>query len=127
MTNASPDATPAPYQWLDPVLGLEMVGDEDSLIDILNLADEGLTRDLPAIEQCLASGDARRADEMLHAIKGFVPIFCVESLVEHVTRVELLGKTASAQELAPAYAPLAPQLHQLRDEIRRYRDAGRTA
>ena len=114
---------PVSFQLLDPVLGLEMVGDEASLIDILSLAEESLTRDLPAIDQSLNQGDARRADEMLHAIKGFVPIFSVPSLFEHVTEVELLGKTASAPELAAAYAPLAPKLKQLRDEILSYRQA----
>ncbi len=99
-------------------MGLDMVGDADALRELLDLAAQGLDRDIPGIAQCLQQGDARGANQLLHAIKGFVPIFCAAPVVQHVTRVELLSKTADADEVAAAYADLAPVLSQLLREIR---------
>jgi HPt (histidine-containing phosphotransfer) domain-containing protein len=105
---------------LDLGLGLDMVGDAESLDEVLSLAEQSLSRDLPAIAQLLAQGDSAGASRLLHAFKGFMPIFCVETLVQHVGRVELLSKTASAAELRPAYAALEPSLRQLCSELQRH-------
>jgi HPt (histidine-containing phosphotransfer) domain-containing protein len=109
-----------PAGCLDLDLGLDMVGDAQALDEVLALAEQSLTHDLPAIAQLLGQGDAGAASRVLHSIKGFVPIFCVQTLVQHVTRVELLSKTASAAELQPAYAELEPVLRQLCEELRRH-------
>lgn len=123
----TPQATPAPdtpsAKYLDTSLGMELVGDELALGELLDLAEQSLARDLPAIDQCLNQGDVRSANAMLHAIKGFIPIFCTLELADAVTQVEGLGKTANATELATAYADLAPRLHQLLAEIVVYRQA----
>jgi HPt (histidine-containing phosphotransfer) domain-containing protein len=105
---------------LDLGLGLDMVGDAESLEEVLALAEQSLTRDLPAIAQLLAQGDAGGASRLLHSLKGFMPIFCAEALVQHVGRVEHFSKTASAAELQLAYAVLEPALHQLCGELRRH-------
>jgi HPt (histidine-containing phosphotransfer) domain-containing protein len=105
---------------LDLAVGLDMVGDAESLDEVLTLAEQSLSRDLPAIAQLLAQGDSSGASRLLHAFKGFMPIFCVESLVQHVGRVERLSKTASAAELQPAYAALEPALRQLCGELQRH-------
>ena len=126
MTSKSPDSphVAPPAACLDIPLGLEMVGDEQSLMELLDMAEEGLTRDIPAIALHLEQGRAKDANALLHAIKGFAPIFCCEPLVQQIGSVELLSKTAPAQEIAPRYAQLAPALAQLRDEICAY--LGRT-
>jgi HPt (histidine-containing phosphotransfer) domain-containing protein len=120
----SPDTEPLddqiPAICLDLGLGLDMVGDAESLDELLALAEQSLTRDLPAIARLLAQGDSAGASRLLHSFKGFMPIFCVETLVQHVGRVELLSKTASATELQPAYALLEPALQQLCGELRRH-------
>ena len=94
-----------------------MLGDEESLAELLELALQGLERDIPAIAQHLAQDDAKAANQLLHAIKGFAPIFCSAELAQQITVVEALSKTASAAEVTPLYAQLAPGLSQLRDEI----------
>ena len=119
MTSKSPDspnATP-PAACLDIALGLDMVGDEQSLQELLDMAEQGLTRDIPAIALHLQQDNAKGANALLHAIKGFAPIFCTAHVVQLIGSVELLSKTAAAREIAPHYAQLAPVLTQLRDEI----------
>ncbi len=119
--NASaPLAKASSSSCLDIALGLDMVGDEPSLHELLDLAEKSLARDIPAIAAHLAAGDAKAANQLLHSTKGFVPIFCSAALVQQVTRVELLSKSANAAEIASAYAELAPALSQLLDEIRQF-------
>jgi hypothetical protein len=44
-------------------------------------------------------------------------VFCVDSLVETVVKVEELSKHADISDLLPAYNQLAPQLETLRQEV----------
>lgn len=72
----------------------------------------------------LSAGDVATANGLLHAIKGYVPIFVVDELVEQVTHVEKLGKTESIAVMQPLYAELLPRLEGLLQEI--YRHLART-
>lgn len=107
----------AGFTYLDVNRALEQVGDVEALHDMLDMLQSSLDRDLPQIESLLAQGDVRSANRLLHALKGFIPIFCVDALSDHVASVESLSKTGSAIEVAAAYAPLAPKLQALQAEV----------
>jgi hypothetical protein len=57
------------------------------------------------------------ANRLLHQVKGFAPVFCVDALVEHVVTVEALSKHGDGPEVRAAFALMAPQLEQLRSEV----------
>ena len=57
------------------------------------------------------------ANRLLHQLKGFTPVFCVDSLVAHVVQVEDMSKQAEAADLRSAYLLLAPKLEALRQEV----------
>ncbi|MGQ0710500.1 MAG: Hpt domain-containing protein [Rhodoferax sp.] len=105
------------FEYLDVDRALEQIGEVEALHEMLDMLQSSLDRDLPLIPQLLAQGDAKGANRVLHALKGFIPIFCVDALCDHVARVEVLSKTASAPEIAAAYAALEPKLRQLQAEI----------
>lgn len=102
---------------LDVPRALEMVGDEPSVRDILRMAEQGLRRDLLRMEQSLRAGDVADVRQVLHTLKGSLPIFCADPLTEQVRAVEQLCKTAGAPEVASAYGGLAQELARLADEI----------
>ena len=110
-------AAGAGFEYLDVDRALEQIGDVAALHEMLDMLQSSLDRDLPHINALLAHGDAKGANRVLHALKGFIPIFCVEALCEHVTAVELISKTGTAQEIAAAFATLEPKLRQLQTEI----------
>ena len=93
------------------------MGDESFLVELLELALQALEHDIPAIAQHLRQGDAKGAQRLLHALKGSAPIYCCAELVQQITTLEALSKTASAAELTPPWAQLAPGLTQAREEI----------
>jgi HPt (histidine-containing phosphotransfer) domain-containing protein len=110
--NTNPD-----FQCLSISRAMEYIGDETGVMSLMQTLRQSLIDDLPRIDQCLSAGDVPGANELLHQLKGFTPVFCTEALVAEVVRVEALSKHAAAPEVRAAYAALAPQLAQLQAEV----------
>jgi HPt (histidine-containing phosphotransfer) domain-containing protein len=109
----------APF-YLDIPKALESVGDQDSLIEMLGVLQDSLASDVPQITLLMAQARVPEAGALLHALKGFAPIFCTDALCAHISQVELLSKTTDGGAVVQAYAHLGPQLVQLQGEIRQY-------
>lgn len=108
------------FTFLDVERALEQVGDLAALHEMLDMLQDSLERDIPKISELLAEGNVKSANRLLHALKGFIPIFCVDALCDHVTRVEVLSKTAPTEEVAPLYAALRADLELLQTDIDHY-------
>jgi len=102
---------------LDIARGVAMMGSEASLAKILKTVASSMSGSLPDMSAALAAGDVAKANALLHAIKGYVPIFAVDALVAQVTQVEKVSKTESLAVVAPLFADLLPQLDGLLKEI----------
>ncbi len=110
----------APESGLDIARGVSMMGSQASLQKVLHTVVDSMGSSLPAIEAALAQGDVAAANKLLHSIKGYLPIFCTDSLAAEVARVEGLSKTGSAQEVAPLFTALVPRLVALLTEVNAY-------
>ncbi len=106
----------------DPIIGIEAMGSEESFLLILETVLESLDSNLPEIRNALNAGDVSLANSHLHAIKGYVPLMCTEKVVEMVTHVEGVSKSATAEVVLPLYDTLEPILKQLLLEIQSYID-----
>ncbi len=96
---------------------MEFIGDTNGVLSLLKTLQQTLSDDLPRLQELLEKDDVYGANRILHQLKGFTPVFCVDSLVEHVVKVEEMSKHAEASELRAAYSQLAPQLESLRREV----------
>ena len=105
---------------LDVPRGVSMMGSEASLRKILKTVQGSMAGNLPEIAQALAIDDVASANRLLHAIKGYVPIFASDALVAQVTELEMISKTEPVTTVAPLYAELAPRMEALLGEIRRF-------
>jgi len=101
-------------------LALSQIGDVDAMNDMIVMLEESLGRDVPQVSALLQNGDIQGANRLLHGLKGFIPIFCPESLCLEVVRVEGLSKASDSPELAEAYATLRPHLETLLAEVTAY-------
>ena len=99
---------------------MEFIGDTNGVLTLLKTLQQTLSSDLPLIVDLLNKDDVLGANRVLHQLKGFTPVFCVDSLVELVVSVEHLSKHGEAPEVTAAYNRLAPQLEQLRTEVATY-------
>jgi HPt (histidine-containing phosphotransfer) domain-containing protein len=102
---------------LDIERGVGMMGSAASLGKILKTVAVSMADSLPKMSAALQAGDVHSANALLHAIKGYVPIFSTDALVERVTHVEKLSKTEPIEVVAPEFAQLMPQLQGLLAEI----------
>lgn len=96
---------------------MEFIGDASGVLSLLKTLQQTLGDDLPRLQAFLDNEDVYSANRILHQLKGFTPVFCVDSLVEKVVLVESLSKHSEAQDLRLAYKELAPQLEALRLEV----------
>jgi len=110
-------AAPTPA-YLSVERGMEFIGDTHGFLSLLQTLHKTLATDIPEITRLLAQNDVAGANRLLHQLKGFTPVFCVDALVEEVIAVEKLSKQGPAPDVRNAFATLSPKLDQLRDEVR---------
>ncbi len=108
------------YQRLNAARGIGMMGSQLSLCKILKTVVDSMVADLPKIDAALLSEDVPAANRILHAIKGYMPIFACDALVAQVTTLEKISKTEPAAVVLPLYRELAPELQALIVEIRAF-------
>ena len=108
--------TPQPI-YLSIERAMEFIGDAHGVLSLLKTLQQTLSEDLPRLTALIESGDAPGANRILHQLKGFTPVFCVDSLVESVIKVEGMSKHAELPDLQASYQLLAPQLETLRLEV----------
>lgn len=105
---------------LDTAQALAQIGDEGAMASMLVMLQESLAQDVPAIAACVQAGDGVQANQMLHALKGFIPLFCRAPICDQLARVELMSKSGVSPEVVQAYALLRPQLELLQSEVVAY-------
>jgi len=106
---------------------MEFIGDANGVLTLLKTLHQTLGEELPRIQAMLDQGDLHGANRLLHQLKGFTPVFCVDSLVEEVVSVEHLSKHAEPSDVRSAYMRLAPQLATLRSEVAQHLSLHSTA
>ena len=109
--------TSAQHTSLSIERALEYVGDMDGVLALLATLQQSLQGDLPQIQALLDAGDLPGANRLLHQLKGFAPVFCVDDLVNQVVQVEGLSKTSDLDAVRQAYSHLGPRLQQLLTEV----------
>lgn len=100
---------------------MEFIGDMDGVNTLLGTLQASLEKDLPEIQARLDAGNLPGANELLHQLKGFAPVFCTDDLVTVVVAVEGLSKRQDLAPVREAYAQLAPRLQQLLAEVKAQR------
>jgi HPt (histidine-containing phosphotransfer) domain-containing protein len=116
---------PAPSPQLDIARGVDLMGSEEALADILDTVITSLMDAVPDIRNALKADDVPLANGLLHGIKGYSPIFCTDALTAQIAQVELISKTGSRAAVQPLFAKLAPRLEALLVEIQTYRALGK--
>lgn len=96
---------------------MEFIGDTHGVLSLLKTLQQTLSDDLPRLHDLIEKGDVYGANRILHQLKGFTPVFCVDSLVELVVKVEEMSKHAEIGDVRTTYNVLAPQLEALRQEV----------
>jgi HPt (histidine-containing phosphotransfer) domain-containing protein len=105
------------FTYFDPALALENVGDALALREMLLMLQDVLGRDVLQISEFMEVADFSAAHQLLHSLKGCMPIFCTPALCQELTDVELLSKSPGREASASAYLALRPKLETLQEEL----------
>jgi len=116
MPQSSADS--APYLFI--ARAMEFIGDEPRVAEMLRMLLDSLESDIPKIWKLLDEDDVKGANRLLHPLKGFIPVFCTDKLVDHVAVVEILSKDCTAEQVKVAFTTVAPELERLKEEVRQY-------
>ena len=105
---------------LDLGRALDMLGDEQEVREILQLAEASLGENIPKARELVRAGRTADAAALLHVFKGMLPVFCGDALIAQVTVVERMARTAAPGTDLPGYPEVEAKLEQLLSEIRKY-------
>ena len=103
---------------LDLPRAREMLRNEEDVRHMLGMLASTLGSEIRQIASLHDAGNVKGANAILHPLKGFLPVFCVDALTQEVIAVEKLSKTATAEEVKPRFAQLRPRLEQLDAEVK---------
>ncbi|MEZ5989625.1 MAG: Hpt domain-containing protein [Planctomycetota bacterium] len=105
-----------------PTLLEDMGGDEEILLEIVELFLEYVDDQVEDLGEALDAGDPARLDRAAHKLKGSVAQFGYEPARVLAYELEEAGKAGRATGLGDVQARLLGELDRLRGELRRFAD-----
>ncbi|MEY4726443.1 MAG: hypothetical protein RLZ36_1070 [Pseudomonadota bacterium] len=103
---------------LDLTRAKEFAFEADQLRELLVTFEQSLVQEMAVIQDGIASGDALKVEHALHALKGFLPLFAVESLAQAMTELYANSRVQPLSVTGPVFTALVPSLEALLVEVR---------
>jgi len=103
---------------LDLTRAKQFAIEADQLNELMVTFEQSLTQEMAIIQAGLATGDALKVEHSLHALKGFVPLFAVDSLAQAMTELYQTSREKPLQVTGPIFTSLVPSLSGLLVEVR---------
>jgi hypothetical protein len=108
------------YHFLSIDRAMDFIGDHAEMLVMLRLFEQALISELPLVRERLLADDVAGAQKLLHPLKGFVPVFCSDEVVDQVATVEALSKESAPATVLVAFDAVQPNLHLVLAEVRHY-------
>ena len=108
---------PFPAPLFDLSQAQALAGEGDALRSLAESFRDSLRTELQRLDAALAGGDPEALSLGLHALKGFVPLFCHPDLAQAITDLYRDSRQASAEVTRERYRDLAPVLQALAGEV----------
>ena len=103
---------------LDLTRAKEFAFEADQLRELVVTFEQSLAQEMAIIQAGIASGEALKVEHSLHALKGFMPLFAVESLAQAMTELYATSREQPLSVTGPAFTALVPSLEALLVEVR---------
>jgi HPt (histidine-containing phosphotransfer) domain-containing protein len=103
---------------LDLTRAKEFALEVEPLRELVVTFEHSLTQEIAIIQAGLAAGDASKVEHSLHALKGFMPLFAVESLADAMTDLYQTSREKPLTETGATFTALVPSLEALLVEVR---------
>jgi HPt (histidine-containing phosphotransfer) domain-containing protein len=90
----------------------------DQMRELVVTFEQSLAQEIAVIQAGLVAQDALKVEHALHALKGFMPLFAVESLSQAMTDLYKTSREQALSVTGPAFTALVPSLEALLVEVR---------
>ena len=104
--------------FLDLTRAKEFAFEADQLRELVVTFEQSLVQEMAVIQAGLVSDDALKVEHSLHALKGFMPLFATESLVQAMTDLYQTSREQALSVTGPVFTALVPSLEALLVEVR---------
>ena len=94
-----------------------LAGEADALRGLVQSFRDSLRIELQRLDAAVSAEDTEALSFGLHALKGFVPLFCQPDLAQAVTDLYRDSRQQPASAIGLRYRDLAPVLHALGAEV----------
>lgn len=108
------------YRYLDTERATEFLGDAQGVREMLGVLCATLKTDLPAMHELLQAHDLQAIQKSLHSLKGFIPIFSTQTLVDQLIALERLAKAPDVPDFQPQCEASLRALATLSQEAQNY-------
>jgi HPt (histidine-containing phosphotransfer) domain-containing protein len=108
---------------LDLTRTKEFAVEADQLRELVVTFEQSLTQEIGIIQAALASGEAVKVEHSLHALKGFMPLFAIESLAQAMTDLYQTSREQPLGVTGSVFTALVPSLKALLVEVRAWLSA----
>jgi len=108
------------YRYLDTERATEFLGDAQGVHEMLGVLCSTLKTDLPAMHELLQAHDLQAIQKSLHSLKGFIPIFSSQTLVDQLIALERLAKAPDNLGFPSQCAALLDAITVLSQEAQHY-------
>ena len=103
--------------FLDLSQAREIAADASQLQELVQTFAESMTTELSNLENAWAAHDLKSVQFSLHALKGFVPLFCNPVLAKAVIDLYHASAHQPIEQTQATYRSLAPALQALQKEV----------
>ncbi len=108
---------------LDLTRAREFAFEAGQLRELVVTFEQSLVQEMAIIQAGLTNGDAMKVEHSLHALKGFMPLFAVESLAQAMADLYESSRQKPVAETGAAFTSLVPSLESLLVEARAWLSA----
>ena len=94
-----------------------MAGEAAALRQLVATFHDSLAQELRQLDAALDAADASQVQFSLHALKGFVPLFCQPDLAQSLIDLYHDSRSQPLAAIQARYRALGPALHALTHEV----------
>jgi len=104
--------------FLDLTQAREIAGDDEMLRELVQTFVESLDTELTKVQSAFRDQDEQQVHFSLHALKGFMPLFCQPELAQATVALYQDCRQQSFAQTQAAYTVLEPAFIELLKEVR---------
>ena len=104
--------------FLDLSQATEIAGDQAQLIELVRTFEDSLSHEWAQLQAAFENQDGERVQMCLHALKGFMPLFCHPDLAQAMVDLYQMSREQPFEATQARFRVLEPSFLALQKEVK---------